>query len=103
LAAEALLAAEKAGAPESGATGALTEVERRVAWLRLIAVPLIAAAETLPHPNPEKTAFYVVLGVVSAYAIATFTRVYLRPVTHGFALAATAADVAAITALAVLS
>jgi hypothetical protein len=31
-------------------TAALSEVERRVAWLRLLALPLIVAAETLPHP-----------------------------------------------------
>jgi two-component system NarL family sensor kinase len=79
------------------------ESERRIAWLRLAAIPLIVAAESLPHPNDERTAFFVAIGAVSAYALAAFAWVYLRPVTRRFALGATAVDVAAITALAGLS
>ena len=82
---------------------AATEAERRIAWLRLAAIPLIAAARTLPHPNPEKTGFFVAIGVVGAYAVVACLWVYSRPVTRRFALGATAADVAAITLLAVLS
>jgi two-component system NarL family sensor kinase len=82
---------------------ALAEVERRVAWLRLLAVPLIVAAETLPHPKEERTDFLVGAAVVSVYAIAMLVWVYRRPVTPRFALGGTAADVGAITALVVLS
>ena len=49
---------------------ALAEVERRVAWLRLLAIPLIVAAETLPHPKEERTDFRVGVAVVSVYAVA---------------------------------
>jgi two-component system NarL family sensor kinase len=94
---------EATAAPGEARDGSLGEVERRIAWLRLIAVPLIAAAETLPHPNPERGDFFIALGIVSVYALAALAWVYRRPVPRGFAVAATAADVAAITALAVLS
>jgi two-component system NarL family sensor kinase len=79
------------------------ESEQRIAWLRLAAIPLVVSAESFPHPNDERTAFYIVVAVVTVYALAAFVWVYLRPVTRKFALAATAIDVAAITALAGLS
>jgi two-component system NarL family sensor kinase len=79
------------------------ESERRIAWLRLAAIPLIVAAESIPHPNDERTAFFLVAGLVTVYALAAFAWVYLHPVTRRFALGATAIDVAAITALAGLS
>lgn len=82
---------------------ALTEVERRVAGLRLLAVPLIVAAETLPHPKEERTDFLVGVAVVSLYAIGMLVWVYTRPVSSWFALGGTAADVAAITVLVSLS
>src|SRR5436190_11570229 len=82
---------------------ALAEVERRIAWLRLLAIPLVVAAETLPHPGEEHANFYVGVGVVSVYAIATLIWVYTRPVTTGFGIAGTAGDVAAITLLVALS
>jgi two-component system, NarL family, sensor kinase len=85
------------------ASDALAEVERRVAWLRLLAVPLIVAAETLPHPKEERTDFLVGVAAVSVYAVAMLVWVYRRPVTPRFALGGTAADVGAITALVVLS
>jgi len=82
---------------------ALTEVERRVAGLRLLAVPLIVAAETLPHPKEERTDFLVGVAIVSIYAIGMLIWVYTRPVSSWFALGGTAADVAAITVLVSLS
>src|SRR5438132_841865 len=82
---------------------ALAEVERRVAWLRLLAIPLIVAAETLPHPKEERTDFRVGVAVVSVYAVAMLFWVYTREVTPRFALGGTAIDVGAITALVVLS
>jgi two-component system, NarL family, sensor kinase len=82
---------------------AVAEGERRIAWLRLAAIPLIAGAQSIPHPNPQEAAFDTAIGVVTAYAVATLVWVYTRRVTGRFALGATALDVAAITALAVLS
>src|SRR5262249_19709047 len=84
--------------PEAAAEG-----ERRIAWLRLAVIPLIAAARTLPHPNPEPTAFLVALGFVVAYAIGVLVWVHVRQVGARFILAATAGDVAAITVLVSLS
>ena len=43
----------------------MTEVERRIAWLRLLAIPLIVAAETLPHPKEERADFLVGIAVVT--------------------------------------
>src|SRR5215467_15562961 len=82
---------------------ALTEVERRVAWLRLLALPLIVAAETLPHPKEERADFLIGVAVVSVYALAMLVWVYTRPISSRFALLGTAFDVAAITVLVVLS
>ena len=82
---------------------ALAEVERRIAWLRLLAIPLVVAAETLPHPGEERENFYIGVAVVSLYAVGMLAWVYTRPVTPGFGIAGTAGDVAAITALVALS
>ena len=82
---------------------ALAEVERRVGWLRILAIPLIVAAETLPHPREERTTFLIGVAVVSVYAVAMLIWVYRRPVTPLFGILGTAADVAAITALVALS
>ncbi len=82
---------------------ALAEVERRVAWLRLLAIPLIVAAETIQHPREERTAFLIGVAVVSVYAAGMLVWVYKRTVTPGFGIGGTAADVAAITVLVVLS
>ena len=84
-------------------TAALTEVERRVAWLRLLALPLIVAAETLPHPKEERANFLVAVAIVAVYAIGMLAWVYTRPISSRFALVGTAVDVAAITMLVVLS
>ena len=83
--------------------GALAEVEQRVAWLRMLAIPLIVAAERLTHPEEERTTFLIAVAVVSAYAVGMLIWVYTRPVTPWFGLAGTALDVAAITALVILS
>jgi two-component system, NarL family, sensor kinase len=93
----------KSRSPDVLPARALVEVERRVAWLRLLAIPLIVAAETLPHPKEERTDFLVGVAVVSAYAAIMLFRVYTAPVSQRFALGGTAADVGAITALVVLS
>jgi two-component system NarL family sensor kinase len=77
--------------------------ERIVAWLRLAAVGLIVAAERLPHPNPNRSAFDAAAAVVSVYAAAVLVRVYLGPVSRRATLVVTAIDVGAITLLAFLS
>jgi two-component system, NarL family, sensor kinase len=83
--------------------GAASEAEQRIAWLRLAAVPLIAASVSLPHPNPHKAAFFIAVTVVGAYAVVALAWAYLRPATPEAVLVATALDVAAITVLASLS
>src|SRR5260221_11843285 len=75
---------------------ALAEVERRVAWLRLLAIPLIVAAETLPHADRELTDFRIGVAVVSVYAVAMLVWVYRRPVTPGFGIAGTAGGGASV-------
>lgn len=82
---------------------ALAEVERRIAWLRILAIPLIVGAETLPHPKEERSDFYIGVAIVSVYAVAMLVWVYKRKVTSEFGILGTALDVAAITMLVVLS
>jgi two-component system NarL family sensor kinase len=82
---------------------ATAESERVVAWLRLPAVALIALSQSLEHPNPERTAFLVMLAVFSAWSAAVLAWVHMRPAGERFALTATAIDIAAISVLAVLS
>jgi two-component system NarL family sensor kinase len=79
------------------------EAERPIAWLRLALIPLIFAAESLPHPYPESEAFDVAVGVAAAYSVAALIWTYTRPVTPRFMLGATIFDVAAISALVELS
>jgi two-component system NarL family sensor kinase len=81
--------------------GAASEAERRVAWLRLLAVPLIRASVTLP--NPEQGPFFLADGVLAAYALGALAWVYLPPISRRFVFVATGLDVAAISVLAGLS
>lgn len=80
---------------------AATETERLVAWLRLPAVGLIGAAHGLA--NPREPGFVVALVLFAGWSAALLVWVYTRPVTERFALVATAADIAAVTALVFLS
>jgi two-component system NarL family sensor kinase len=77
------------------------EAERLVAWLRIPAIVLIGASHGLG--NPQQRGFYPALAVFAVWAVGLLAWVYLRPVTARFALIATAADIAAITALVFLS
>lgn len=81
----------------------MTETERRVAWLRLAAIPLLAVGESLPHPDAAETAFYAALGVFAGFAAGVLWHVYRSRVGRGFALAVTVADIVSITTLALLS
>jgi len=75
----------------------LAETERAVAWLRLAAVPLIAAGQQLPHSEPLSTEFLVALALFWAYSLAALGFVYRFPVTRRFSVAVTALDLVAIT------
>ena len=81
----------------------MAEGERRIAWLRLAVIPLIVAARSLPHPNPQRTAFFVAVGIVAAYSVALLAWAYMRPVQTRLILVATALDVASVTVLVTLS
>ncbi|MDQ2968314.1 MAG: ATP-binding protein [Actinomycetota bacterium] len=76
----------------------LTETERRVAWLRLAAVPVIAAGQQLPSREPLTAEFLVTIGVFCLYSLGALVWVYRLPVTRRFALAVTALDLVGITA-----
>jgi len=82
---------------------ATAESERVVAWLRLPAIGLLALGEGLAHPNREETGFLIALAIYSAWSAGALAWVYLRPAGSRFALLATGVDIAAITALVVLS
>jgi two-component system NarL family sensor kinase len=76
----------------------LTETERRVAWLRLAAVPVIAAGHLLPNPEPLTGEFLVTIGLFGVYSLGALVWVYELPVSRRFSIAVTALDLAGITA-----
>jgi two-component system NarL family sensor kinase len=76
----------------------LTETERGVAWLRLAAVPLIAAGQQLPHAEPLSVEFLVALAFFWAYSLLALAWVYRLPVTRRFSVVSTKLDLVAITA-----
>jgi two-component system, NarL family, sensor kinase len=82
---------------------AAQESERLIAWLRLPAIALIAAGQQIAHPEPAERAFTIALVLFAVWSVAFLGWVYVRPISQRLALAATAIDVAAITALAALS
>ena len=86
--------------PESEAAH---EGERLVAWLRLPALALIAAGQTLDHPEPAERAFTIALVVFAAWSAAILAWLSIRPISERLALMVTAVDIAAITTLAALS
>jgi two-component system NarL family sensor kinase len=79
------------------------EAEHVVAWLRVPAIALFAAGESLVTPNPHHVAFLSALVFFSAWTAAMLAWLQVRPVGRGLAFAATVVDVAGITALAVFS
>ena len=86
------------------------EAERIVAWLRLPAILLIAAGEHLNNPNdpawyplPEHLSFFLALLVYLLWSVAVLAWVHLRPVGPRFTVVTAVFDIAAITALTVLS
>ncbi len=76
----------------------LTETERGVAWLRLAAVPLIAAGQRFPAAEPLGAEFLTVIGCFWLYSLVALAWVYRLPVTRRFSLAVTALDIVAISA-----
>ena len=81
----------------------LAASDRRVAWLRIAAVGLIAAAERLPHPEPNERAFAIAAAAVLAYALVALVYAYVGAFDRRLVLAATAVDVVSISVLAYLS
>jgi two-component system NarL family sensor kinase len=81
----------------------VTTAERGVAWLRIAAILLIVFAETLPHPNPNRSSFHLAAAVVLAYALVVLAWAYLGTVSHQTILVLTIVDVVAISVLAFLS
>jgi two-component system NarL family sensor kinase len=77
--------------------------ERLAAWVRLPALGLIAFGESLPHPDPEHTAFAIALAIFSAWSLAVLVYVHAARVARRFTVVATAVDIAAITVLTLLS
>ncbi len=82
---------------------ATAEWERVVAWLRLPAIVLIALGQSLYHPDPEQTGFFIALGLFSGWSACVLAWVYLRPAGQRFALVTTSVDIASISVLALLS
>jgi two-component system, NarL family, sensor kinase len=82
---------------------ARAEAERVVAWLRLPAIALLALGQGLAHPNPEDTAFLIVLVAFSAWSAGVLAWVHLHTPSERLALAATGVDIVAISVLALLS
>jgi two-component system NarL family sensor kinase len=82
---------------------AATETERLVAWLRLPAIGLFVLARSLPHPNPERSDFYIVLGLFAVWSLGALAWVTVKRASRRFALVATALDVTFFTVLAGLS
>lgn len=79
------------------------ESERLVAWIRIAALPVLALGETIPHPDPNTSQFYVVLAAFSVFAVGVLATTYVRSVGRQFAVVTTMIDIATITALAILS
>jgi two-component system, NarL family, sensor kinase len=77
--------------------------ERLAAWLRLAVVPLIVAAESLPHPVTHRGAFYIAAACYLVYGLTTLAWTQYGRLTGRLASLATAIDVVAISALAFLS
>jgi two-component system NarL family sensor kinase len=71
--------------------------------LRLPAIALLAAGEQLEHPEPNEHAFAIALVLFAAWSAALLAWLYIRPISEGLALVATAIDIGAITTLAALS
>ena len=88
--------------PAELAGAASTETERLVAWLRLLAIGLIAAG-SFWGGSPTEEGFREAIVVFSAWGVGLIVWVYVRPVTRRIALVSTAVDVGSITALAILS
>src|SRR5579863_1350211 len=85
------------------AARSLQRGERLAAWLRLAVVPLILAAESLPHPVSHPVAFYIAASGYFVYGLTTLAWTQYGRLTGQLASVATAIDVAAIGALAFLS
>lgn len=82
---------------------AAEEAERIVAWLRLLAIGLVGLSQWLVHVRPAEAGYLPAIVTVAVWAVAMLAWTHLRRIGGGFALTGTACDVAAVTALVVLS
>ena len=91
------------GEPAGFPGAAAGEAERLVGWLRVLAIALIGAGQGLEASSPTEEGFIEAIAAFSAWSVVALVWVHVRPVTARFALVSTIVDVAAITALALLS
>ena len=91
------------GEPAGFPGAAAGEAERLVGWLRVLAIALIGAGQGLEASSPTEEGFIEAIAAFSAWSVVALVWVDVRPVTARFALVSTIVDVAAITALALLS
>jgi two-component system NarL family sensor kinase len=78
-------------------------LETTVAWLRLAAIGLFAAAERFPPPGNHDVAFFSVLGGYAVWSVARLVRLRRRPAAPRGGLVSSAIDILVITALSMLS
>lgn len=81
----------------------LTEAERLVSWLRLAILPIVGIGEAFLATDTEHVPYFAVLGAYGLLSVGALAWTYRRPVPGAFPVAATAVDLAALTALAFLS
>jgi two-component system NarL family sensor kinase len=84
-------------------TRSLERGERLAAWLRLAVVPLIVAAQSLPHPVPHRQAFAAAAAAYFVYGLVALAWTQYGRLTGRLASVSTAIDVVAISLLAFLS
>lgn len=89
------------GASASGP--ATTEAERVVAWLRLPATALLALGQSLEHPNPAETRFFIALAFFAAWSATVLAWAHVGRIGARVALALTGVDIAALSLLSALS
>lgn len=82
---------------------AAAESERLVAWLRLPAVALLGAGESVTGPGQGGRGYYVAIAVFAAWALGIVVWVHVRPAGEALPLLTAGVDIGAITALAYLS
>jgi two-component system NarL family sensor kinase len=81
----------------------LASTERVVARIRLAALLLYALAETIPHPDRTRAAYYITLALYTVWSVFAIVWVHRRPGDRRIGLTLPTIDIIAITALTALS